>query len=87
MRLPFPAVPRLSLRARLSAGVLAIVFLTTMGITAAALHVVTRNMQAAIASEEFERISAIADAMDQKFLSRRTLLKTFGDGVESRKVA
>ncbi|TWD87188.1 PAS domain S-box-containing protein/diguanylate cyclase (GGDEF)-like protein [Variovorax beijingensis] len=87
MRLPFPAVPRLSLRARLSAGVLAIVFLTTMGVTAAALHFLKRNMEAAIAGEEFERISAIAGAVDQKFLSRRTLLKAFGDGIESRSLA
>lgn len=87
MRLPLPAVPRLSLRARLSAGVLAIVFLTAMGVTAAALHFLKRSMEAAIASEEFERISAIAGAVDQKFLSRRTLLKTFGDGVESRNLA
>ncbi|KQU86836.1 hypothetical protein ASC78_04570 [Variovorax sp. Root318D1] len=76
-------LPTFSLRTRLTAGVVAIVFLTTFGVTTAALYFVKRNMQAAIASEQLERISAIADAVDQKFLSRRTLLKTFGDAVES----
>ncbi|MDQ0572482.1 diguanylate cyclase (GGDEF)-like protein/PAS domain S-box-containing protein [Variovorax paradoxus] len=75
---------RFSLRARLSAGVVAIVLLTTVGITSAALYFVKRDMQTAIADEQFERISNIADAVDQKFLSRRTLLKTFGDSVESQ---
>lgn len=83
MRLPIPDLTRFSLRARLSAGVVAIVFMTTIGIASAALYFVKRNMQATIAEEQFERISAIADAVDQKFLSRRTLLKTFGDSVES----
>lgn len=83
MRLPIFDLPHFSLRARLSAGVVAIVFLTTIGLTSAALYFVKRNMQTTIADEQFERISAIADAVDQKFLSRRTLLRTFGDGVES----
>jgi diguanylate cyclase (GGDEF)-like protein/PAS domain S-box-containing protein len=81
---PVLDLPRFSLRARLSAGVVAIVLLTTIGITSAALYFVKRDMQAAIADEQFERISTIADAVDQKFLSRRTLLKTFGDSVESQ---
>lgn len=83
LSLPRSSQPRFSLRARLSAGVVAIVFLTTFGVTTAALYVIKRNMQAAIADDQLERISAIADAVDQKFLSRRTLLKTFGDSVES----
>ena len=82
MRFP-PGLPRFSLRARLSAGVVAIVFLTTFGVTAAALSFIKRSMQAAIGGEQLERISAIAEAVDQKFLSRRTLLKTFGDSIES----
>jgi diguanylate cyclase (GGDEF)-like protein/PAS domain S-box-containing protein len=80
-------LPTFSLRTRLTAGVVAIVFLTTFGVTTAALYFVKRNMQAAIASEQLERISAIAEAVDQKFLSRRTLLKTFGDAVESHDLA
>ncbi|MDR6888173.1 MULTISPECIES: sensor domain-containing diguanylate cyclase [Variovorax] len=84
MRLQISDLTQFSLRARLSAGVVAIVFLTTAGIAGVALYFIKRNMQATIAEEQFERISAIADAVDQKFLSRRTLLKTFGDSVESR---
>ncbi len=87
MRFPALRLPRLSLRARMSAGVAAIVFLTAVGVTAAALYVVKRSMQAAIAEEEFERLSQIASAVDQKFRSRRTLLKTFGDSLESHQVA
>jgi len=86
MSLPL-SLPRFSLRARLSAGVVAIVFLTTFGVTAAALYFVKRDMQAAIADEQIERISAIAEAVDQKFLTRRTLLKTFGDSLESHRIA
>ncbi len=75
----------LSLRTRLCAGVVAIVLLTTLAVATAALYFVKRNMQAAIATEQFERISAIADAVDQKFLSRRTLLKTFSDSVNTHR--
>jgi diguanylate cyclase (GGDEF)-like protein/PAS domain S-box-containing protein len=64
-------------------GVFAIVLVTTLGVTTTALFFVKRNMQAAIADEQFERISAIAEAVDQKFLSRRTLLKTLGESVEA----
>jgi diguanylate cyclase (GGDEF)-like protein/PAS domain S-box-containing protein len=87
MRLPVLRLPRLGLRARLSVGMVAIVLLIALGVTTAALYFVKRNMQAAIANEEFERISAIAEAVDQKFLSRRTLLKTFGDSVEAHHLA
>ncbi|MBT2305256.1 diguanylate cyclase [Variovorax paradoxus] len=87
MRLPVLRLPRLGLRARLSIGMVAAVLLIALGVTTAALHFVKRNMQAAIANEEFERISAIAEAVDQKFLSRRTLLRTFGDSVEAHHLA
>ncbi len=75
----------LSLRTRLCAGVVAIVLLTTLAVATAALYFVKRNMQTAIATEQFERISAVADAVDQKFLSRRTLLKTFSDSVNTHR--
>ncbi|CAN7775685.1 PAS domain-containing protein [Variovorax sp. LjRoot175] len=87
MRIPSLQFPRLGLRARLSVGMVAIVLLTTLGVTTAALYFVKRNMQTAIANEEFERISSIAEAVDQKFLSRRTLLKTLGDSVEAHHLA
>ncbi|MDH6592638.1 diguanylate cyclase (GGDEF)-like protein/PAS domain S-box-containing protein [Variovorax sp. TBS-050B] len=70
----------------MSVGVAAIVFLTAMSVTAAALYFVKRNMEEAVAGEEFERISEMADAVDQKFQSRRTLLKTFGDSLETHRL-
>src|SRR5688572_26129685 len=81
MRVPLLRLPRLGLRARLSLGMVAMVLLITLGVVTTALYFVKRDMQAAIANEEFERISAIAEAVDQKFMSRRTLLKSFGDSV------
>lgn len=86
MRFPALRSLRPSLRARMSAGVAAIVFITAVGVTAAALYFVKRSMQAAIAEQEFERLSEIASAVDQKFRSRRTLLKTFGDSLESHRI-
>jgi hypothetical protein len=87
MRIPLLRLSRLGLRARLSLGMVAMVLLITLGVVTTALYFVKRDMQAAIANEEFERISAIAEAMDQKFLSRRTLLKSFGDSVEAHQLA
>ncbi len=87
MRVPLLRLPRLGLRARLSLGMVAMVLLITLGVVTTALYFVKRDMQAAIANEEFERISAIAEAVDQKFLSRRTLLKTFGDSLEAHRLA
>ena len=68
-------------------GMVAVVLSITLGVVTTALYFVKRNMQAAIATEGFERISAIAEAVDQKFLSRRTLLQTFGDSVEAHHLA
>jgi len=87
MRSLMPRLPRLGLRTRLSIGMVASILLITLGVTTTAIYFVKRHMQAAIANEEFERISAIAEAVDQKFLSRRTLLKTFGDSVEAHRPA
>lgn len=73
-----------SLNTRLSAGVAAVVLAATFAIATLALHLVKASMRASIASEELARVSALANAVDQKFISRRTLLKTFGDSVESQ---
>ncbi|PIF74767.1 sensor protein [Variovorax sp. 54] len=74
---------RISLNTRLSVGVAAIVLATTFGIATVALHLVKDRMRASIASEEFARLSAIANAVDQKFASRRILLKTLAESVAS----
>ena len=73
--------PRISLNTRLSVGVAAIVLATTFIIATVALHLVKDRMQASIANEEFARLSAIASAVDQKFASRRVLLKTLAESV------
>lgn len=75
--------PRISLNTRVSAGVAAIVLATTFLIATLALHLVKDRMQASIANEEFARLSAIANAVDQKFASRRVLLKTLAESVAS----
>ena len=75
---------RISLNTRLSAGVAAVVLAATFAIATLALQLVKTSMRASIANEEMARVSALANTVDQKFISRRTLLKTFGDSVESQ---
>ena len=77
----------LSLRLRLSIGVIAIVLVTTMGLATSALFFVKRQMQESIAQEQFARISALADAVDQKFISRRVLLRNFSASVQTHRFA
>ena len=74
---------RISLNTRLSAAVAAVVLAATFAIATVALHLVKASMEASIAGEELARVSAIAEAVDQKFIGRRTLLKTFADSVKS----
>ncbi|MES2187162.1 MAG: diguanylate cyclase [Pseudomonadota bacterium] len=81
------AFHRLSLRARLSIGAVAIVLLTTFGIALAALTLVKVEMQAAIEGEQRARLSVIADAVDQKFASRRILLHSVRETAEAEGVA
>ena len=73
----------LSLRLRLGIGVIAIVLVTTLGLASTALFFVKRHMQASIAQEQFARISAMADAVDEKFIGRRVLLRTFSASVQT----
>ena len=77
----------LSLRVRLSIGVIAIVLATTVGLATSALFFVKRHMQESIAQEQFARISALADAVDQKFISRRILLRNFSASVQTHRFA
>ena len=74
---------RMSLRLRLSIGVTAVVLATSLGLATAALYFVKRHMQESIAQEQFARMSALADAVDQKFISRRALLRNFSVSVET----
>jgi PAS domain S-box-containing protein len=77
---------RISLNTRLSACVAAVVLAATFAIATVALHLVQASMQASIASEELARVTAIAEAVDQKFVGRRTLLKTLAESVQSHDV-
>ena len=72
-----------SLRTRLALTVTTLVVLTAVAIVWTALHFVRASMQASIAEEQFGRLTAISDAVDQKFISRRVLLQTFGDSLEA----
>lgn len=65
--------------------VTALVVGTTVVVVSTSLYFVRASMKGAIAEEQFARISAIANAMDQKFISRRVLLKTFSDGIAAHK--
>ncbi|MGJ7615224.1 diguanylate cyclase domain-containing protein [Variovorax sp. GB4P3] len=69
---------------RLSLGVAALVLAATFAIATYALQLVKSSMQASIAAEQMARVSGISDAIDQKLGSRRILLKTFAESVESQ---
>ncbi|MBU0745180.1 MAG: diguanylate cyclase [Gammaproteobacteria bacterium] len=81
--MPFHLNSRLSLKVRLSWGVAAVVLLATFAIATIALHHVRQQLEKSITEDLFQRLSAISDAIDLKFQSRRTLLKTLSDGFES----
>lgn len=76
---------RSSLRNRIALAVTALVVTTTVAVVSTSLYFVRASMKASIAEEQFARITAIADAMDQKFISRRVLLKSFADGLAAHK--
>jgi len=81
--MPFHLNSRLSLKVRLSWGVAAVVLLATFAIAAIALHQVRQQLEKSITEDLFQRLSAISDAVDLKFQSRRTLLKTLSDSFEA----
>ncbi len=76
-----PSKLRFGLHTRLSLGVAAVVLTATFTIATCALHFVKSSLRASIAGEQLARVSAVADAIDQKLSSRRILLQTFGDSV------
>ena len=81
--MPIHLNSRLSLKVRRSWGVAAVVLLATFAIAAIALHQVRQQLEKSITEDLFQRLSAISDAVDLKFQSRRTLLKTLSDSFES----
>lgn len=77
--MPFHLNSRLSLKMRLSWGIAAVVLLATFAIATIALYYVRQQLEKSIAEDLFQRLSTISDAIDLKFQSRRTLLKTLSD--------
>ncbi|MFM9928144.1 PAS domain-containing protein [Variovorax sp. H27-G14] len=75
---------RYGLKARMSLGVAAVVMAATLTIATVALQLVKNRMQASISAEEMASVTNIAEAIDEKFASRRTLLQTFGDSIETQ---
>ncbi|OUL99525.1 sensor domain-containing diguanylate cyclase [Variovorax sp. JS1663] len=74
---------RIGLNTRLGLGVAAVVLAATLAIATIALHLVKASMESAITSEQLGHVSFVADALDQKFASRRTLLATLAESVEA----
>ncbi|WP_345541984.1 sensor domain-containing diguanylate cyclase [Variovorax defluvii] len=75
---------RIGLNTRLALGVAAVVLATTIAIATIALHLVKTSLQQAITSEQLGHVSLVANAIDQKFASRRTLLAGFAESVQTR---
>ncbi|WP_076998937.1 PAS domain-containing protein [Variovorax sp. KK3] len=75
---------RIGLNTRLGLGVAAVVLAATFAIATVALHLVKASMRSSIESEQLANVAFIADAIDQKLASRRTLLATFAASAEAR---
>ncbi|MDP9043337.1 MAG: PAS domain S-box protein [Pseudomonadota bacterium] len=58
----------------------------TFVVATVALHLVREKLRASIQDEQFQRLAAIGDVIDQKFLGRRILLQTFARGVEAARL-
>ena len=78
--------PRSSLRTRLTLSVMLIALISTLGVAAVAFFYVKANTLSLIASDQMQRTVAIADVIDEKFISRRVLLKTFADSLEAQQL-
>ena len=81
-----PGLPtfRFGLHTRLSLGVAAVVLAATFAIATYALYLVKGSMRASIAAEQMGRVTAISDAIDQKLGSRRILLQTFAESIQTQ---
>ncbi|MCO5104303.1 MAG: diguanylate cyclase [Burkholderiaceae bacterium] len=75
--------PRLTLRARLTLSVMLLALLSTLGVATGAFFYIKSNTLEEIASDQMRRTEAIADAIDQKFISRRVVLKAFAESLEA----
>lgn len=76
----------LDLRTRLTLSVMLIALLSTLGVAAGAFFYIRNNTLEVIASDQMQRTVAIAEAIDQKFISRRVLLKAFAESLEAQQL-
>ena len=70
-----------SLRSRLTLSVMLIALISTLGVVAAAFYYVRSSALADIARDQMQRTVTIADAIDQKFVGRRIVLKNFANSL------
>lgn len=77
---------RPSLRLRLTLSVMVIALLSTLGVAAAAFFYIQNIALEAITGEQMQRTQAIAEAIDQKFISRRVVLKTLAESLETQQL-
>lgn len=75
-----------SLRTRLSLSVMLIALASTLGVAAVAAFYVRANTQDVIVSDQFKRTVAIAEAIDQKFITRRVVIQTFAESLEAQQL-
>ncbi|MCB1974861.1 MAG: diguanylate cyclase [Burkholderiaceae bacterium] len=71
----------LSLRNRLTISVVLIALISTLGVVGAAFYYIRTSALEDLARDQMQRTVAIADAIDQKFITRRALLKTFANSL------
>ncbi len=80
------SLPRIGLRTRLTLSVMLIALVSTLGVAAVAFFYVKANTLNVISSDQMQRTVAVADTIDQKFISRRVLLKTFAESLEAQQI-
>lgn len=78
--------PQLKLRTRLTLSVVLIALVSTLGVAAVAFFYVKANTLDVITNDQMQRTAAIADAIDQKFISRRVVLQTFADSLQAQQL-
>ena len=69
-------ITTLSLRNRLTISVVLIALISTLGVVGAAFYYVRTSALEEIARDQMQRTETIAEAIDQKFVGRRIVLKS-----------
>jgi len=74
-------ITTLSLRNRLTISVVLIALISTLGVVGAAFYYVRTSALEEIARDQMQRTETIAEAIDQKFVGRRIVLKSFANSL------